>query len=72
VELGRSGFGQHDQNQSSNYRDPTHIVPSGGNVVYHGLEGHHFVRGISHVLEVRIIVDTEKRVSDERPQYNAN
>lgn len=36
-----------------------------GNVVYHGLAGHHFVKDISHVLKVRIIADTEKRVSDE-------
>jgi cytidylate kinase len=31
------------------------------NVVYHGLAGHYFVRGISHVLKVRIIVETEDR-----------
>ncbi len=36
-----------------------------GNVVYHGLVGHHFVRNISHVLKVRIIADTEKRVESE-------
>ena len=33
------------------------------NVVYHGLAGHYFVRGISHVLKVRIIVETEDRVT---------
>lgn len=36
-----------------------------GNVVYHGLVAHHFVSTISHVLKVRIIADTEKRVQDE-------
>ncbi|SLM29514.1 Cmk2 [Desulfamplus magnetovallimortis] len=36
-----------------------------GNVVYHGLVGHHFVKTISHVLKVRIIADTESRVADE-------
>lgn len=36
-----------------------------GNVVYHGLVGHHFVREISHVLKVRIIADTERRVESE-------
>lgn len=36
-----------------------------GNVVYHGLVGHHFVSNISHVLKVRIIADTEARVADE-------
>ena len=33
------------------------------NVVYHGLAGHYFVRGISHVLKVRIIGETEDRVN---------
>ena len=32
------------------------------NVVYHGLAGHFFVRGISHVLKVRIIADLEERI----------
>jgi len=36
-----------------------------GNVVYHGLFGHHFVKDISHVLKVRIIADTASRVADE-------
>jgi cytidylate kinase len=36
-----------------------------GNVVYHGLVGHYFVKNISHVLKVRIIADIEKRVADE-------
>jgi cytidylate kinase len=31
------------------------------NVVYHGLAGHYFVRGISHVLKVRIIAEIEDR-----------
>jgi cytidylate kinase len=34
----------------------------GDNVVYHGLAGHYFVRGISHVLKVRIIGKKEDRV----------
>jgi cytidylate kinase len=32
------------------------------NVVYHGLAGHFFVSGVSHVLKVRIIADMEDRV----------
>jgi cytidylate kinase len=32
------------------------------NVVYHGLAGHYFVRGISHVLKVRIIGGKEERL----------
>ena len=35
------------------------------NVVYHGLEGQFFLRGIPHVLNVRIVADLEDRVSDE-------
>ena len=31
------------------------------NVVYHGLAGHYFVRGVSHVLKVRIIGKMEDR-----------
>jgi cytidylate kinase len=33
------------------------------NVVYHGLAGHFFVRGIRHVLKVRILADFEERVA---------
>ena len=36
-----------------------------GNIVYHGLGGHFFVRNISHVLKVRIIADMEDRVKLE-------
>ncbi|MEW6667718.1 MAG: cytidylate kinase-like family protein [Thermodesulfobacteriota bacterium] len=32
------------------------------NVVYHGLAGHFFVKGVSHVLKVRIIADLEERI----------
>jgi cytidylate kinase len=35
------------------------------NIVYHGLAGHYFVQGISHVLKVRIIADMEERVKLE-------
>lgn len=45
-----------------------HLV--NGNVVYHGLVGHHFVNNISHVLKVRIIADTEKRIADEMAREN--
>jgi hypothetical protein len=36
-----------------------------GNLVYHGLAGHHLVKDISHVLKVRIIADTQSRVEGE-------
>lgn len=32
------------------------------NIVYHGLAGHFFLKGIPHVLKVRIIADMEDRV----------
>jgi cytidylate kinase len=32
------------------------------NVVYHGLAGHFFLRGVAHVLKVRIIADMEDRI----------
>jgi cytidylate kinase len=35
------------------------------NIVYHGLAGHYFIKGISHVLKVRIIADIEERVKLE-------
>jgi cytidylate kinase len=41
-----------------------------GNVVYHGLVGHHFVSNIQHVLKVRIITDTQSRVVDEMRREN--
>jgi cytidylate kinase len=41
-----------------------------GNVIYHGLVGHHFVRDIVHVLKVRIIADTESRVAGEMEREN--
>lgn len=33
----------------------------GDNAVYHGLAGHFFLQGVSHVLKVRIIADMEQR-----------
>jgi len=49
------------------------------NVVYHGLAGHFFLRGVAHTLKVRIIADLDDRVrlemereniSDETARYN--
>jgi cytidylate kinase len=39
-------------------------------VVYHGLAGHFFLQGISHVLKVRIIADMEDRVREEMRREN--
>jgi cytidylate kinase len=35
------------------------------NVVYHGLAGHVFLKGVSHVLKVRIIANLEERIQEE-------
>ncbi len=35
------------------------------NIVYHGLAGQFFLKGVSHVLKVRLIVDMEDRVKEE-------
>jgi cytidylate kinase len=35
------------------------------NIVYHGLAGHFFLKGVSHVLKVRIVADLEQRVREE-------
>jgi cytidylate kinase len=40
------------------------------NIVYHGLAGHFFMKGISHVLKVRIIADFEDRVNNEMAREN--
>jgi cytidylate kinase len=40
------------------------------NVVYHGLAGHYFLKGIPHVLKVRIIADFEDRVQEEMRREN--
>ena len=45
-----------------------HIHPD--KVVYHGLAGHFLLRGVSHVLKVRIISDLEDRVLLEMNREN--
>jgi cytidylate kinase len=40
------------------------------NVVYHGLAGHFFLTGISHVMKVRIIADLQDRVKEETRREN--
>ncbi|MBW1934257.1 MAG: cytidylate kinase-like family protein [Deltaproteobacteria bacterium] len=35
------------------------------NVIYHGLAGHFFLKGVPHVLKVRIIANMEDRVKEE-------
>ncbi|MCG8619806.1 MAG: cytidylate kinase-like family protein [Desulfobacterales bacterium] len=36
-----------------------------GNIVYHGLSGHHYIKTISHVLKIRIVADLQNRVEAE-------
>lgn len=40
------------------------------NVVYHGLGGHFFLKGVSHAIKVRIIADLEDRVRLEMAREN--
>jgi cytidylate kinase len=40
------------------------------NVVYHGLAGHYFLKGIPHVIKVRILADLEDRVKEEMRREN--
>jgi cytidylate kinase len=40
------------------------------NVVYHGLAGHFFVKGVQHVLKVRILSDIEERIELEMCRAN--
>ena len=40
------------------------------NVVYHGLAGHMLLKGIPHVLKVRIIADLEDRIAIEMKREN--
>jgi cytidylate kinase len=40
------------------------------NLVYHGLAGHFLLKGIPHVLKVRIIADLEDRVKEEKKREN--
>ncbi len=40
------------------------------NIVYHGLAGHLLLKGVSHVLKVRIIADMEERVKLEMQREN--
>ncbi len=44
----------------------------GDNVVYHGLAGHFFLRGVSHVFKVRIIANMEDRVRLEMEREGIN
>jgi cytidylate kinase len=40
------------------------------NVVYHGLAGHYFLKGIPHVIKVRIIADMDDRIQEEMKREN--
>ncbi len=42
------------------------------NIVYHGLAGHFFLQGISHVLKVRIIEKMEDRIREEMDAENCS
>ena len=40
------------------------------NVVYHGLAGHFFLKGVEHNLKVRIVADIEDRIKQEMGRKN--
>ena len=40
------------------------------NVVYHGLAGHFFLKGVEHNLKVRIVADIEDRIKTEMSREN--
>ncbi len=40
------------------------------NIVYHGLAGHFLLKGVSHVLKVRLIADMDDRVKEEIKREN--
>jgi len=40
------------------------------NVVYHGLAGHFFIKGIPNILKVRIIANMEERIKEEMRREN--
>lgn len=42
----------------------------GDNVVYHGLAGHFFLKGVPHVFKVRIIANLEDRIAEEMRREN--
>ncbi|MGC8492865.1 MAG: AAA family ATPase [Syntrophobacteraceae bacterium] len=41
------------------------------NIIYHGLAGEFFVKGIPHVLKVRILADIKDRIALERMNFKA-
>ncbi len=42
------------------------------NVIYHGFAGHFFLKGISHVLKVRIVADMDDRIEIVMKRDNVN
>lgn len=42
------------------------------NVIYHGLAGHFFLQGISHVLKIRIIANLDSRIKIVQQRDNVN
>ncbi|EKD36540.1 MAG: hypothetical protein ACD_75C01473G0007 [uncultured bacterium] len=42
------------------------------NIVYHGLNGHFFLKDISHVMKVRIIANMEDRIKEEMKRDNCS
>ncbi len=53
------------QKYVSYFREAILNVLQRDRIVYHGLGGHYFVNGVSHVIKVRILADMDDRVAEE-------
>lgn len=42
------------------------------NIVYHGLAGHFYLQGISHVMKVRILANLDERIQEEMTRQNCS
>ncbi len=58
-------FSNGKQRYVSYFREAILNILQSDRIVYHGLAGHYFVSGVSHVLKVRILADMEDRIAEE-------
>lgn len=65
-------LGHSRQTFISYYQSALAKAVQGDEVVYHGLAGHLLLKGIPHVLKVRIISDLEDRINNEMQRNKIN
>lgn len=58
-------FSHGKQRYVSYFREAILNLLQSDRIVYHGLGGHYFVNGVSHVLKVRILADMDDRIAEE-------